>query len=196
MDKLVARTTVTNAAPGVWPVEALPLSVKEVPLSGIIRIQGPANDLKVVAAIERATGLKLPTSEAYSESGNRRLARVGPNEWLLFTDLLDEQAAVNALSVQFASLFATATLISDSRVVFAVSHTASSDFMAKGCGLDFHPEAFPTGFMRSTRFAGLPAAIAHVAADTYLVYLDVSLAQFAMSWMLDAADEFKDPALH
>lgn len=192
MDKLAPRITVTDSVPGVWPVECPLLSVSEVPLSGIIRIQGAADDPNVVTAIESAAGLAVPTSEAYSDNGQRRLARVGPNEWLLFTELFDEQQALDTLIQHFQPLFATATLISDSRIVFSVSGPASSDFMAKGCALDFHLEALPSGFLRSSRFAGLPAAISRVAADAFLLYLDVSYAKFALNWIVDAAQEFKE----
>lgn len=193
MDKLVARTTVTPAIAGVFPVDAPLLSVRELALTGILRIQGRGNDARLITAMEHATGLRVPVSEAWSESGGRRLARIGPNEWLLFTEIDDETAALDALTTHFAGLFATATLISDSRVAFAVSRAASADLMAKGTSLDLHPAAFPTGIMRSTRFAGLPATIARIAPETFVVYLDVSLSQFALHWLMDAAEEFRTP---
>lgn len=190
MDKFAARTTVTAAVSGVFPIRLPSLTIEEVPLAGIIRIQGNAADPAVVKAIEAATGLGLPHDDHYAENGDRILARVGPNEWLLFVGLEQEDAALEALIRAGSDHFITATLISDSRATFAVGGTAAAELMAKGSSLDFHPDVFPVGVQRSTRFAAIPAVIAHVQPDRFLIYLDVSLAPYAVSWLIDAATEF------
>lgn len=196
MGNLIARTTVFSTLKNQFPVEYPSLNITELPLSGIIRIQGEAKDPDLVAAIESATQLALPLQDNFSVKGERRLAQVAPNEWLLFTPLQEELAQLTNLEKSFAGLFATATLISDSRVIFCVSGEAASDLLAKGSALDFDPEAFPVGKMRNTRFAGIAVAIAHLQRDHYLMYVDISYSDYALHWLIDAAAEFGRQTCH
>ncbi|XHO03486.1 hypothetical protein ACEQUB_00346 [Ralstonia syzygii] len=193
MANLIARTFVTETwtKPAALPVHTPSLAIHELPLAGIIRIQGSANDSQVIAAIQTATGLTVPLTERYVEADRDILARVGPNEWLLFTDLAVEERALQALQRNFGDVFANATLVSDSRIALAVAGDAAPDFLAKGCALDFHPTAFPPGTLASTRFAGLPAAILHRTLNHYVIYFDVALAEFVVSWLVDASKEFE-----
>lgn len=196
MAKLIARTTVLPTASAQFPIQFSALSITELPLSGIIRIQGNAQDPLVTTAIENATGLSLPQEDQLTAQHERRLAQVAPNEWLLFTSLEEEQTQFAALENAFSGIFATATLISDSRVIFRITGEATADLLAKGSSLDFHPSAFPAERMRNTRFAGIAAAIAHLQQGEYRLYVDLSYADYVLHWLIDASAEFRQIAIH
>ncbi|MFL9863470.1 sarcosine oxidase subunit gamma family protein [Paraburkholderia fungorum] len=194
MDKLMARSTVSDqlVQGRPFPICSRGLTVSELPLHGIFRLQGNAKDAAFGAAVTAALDLPLPVSEGFSVSGNAQLAWAGPNEFLYFCQLSSEEIALSALIAALAGQFATVTQVSDSRVAFIFSGDDAPAFLAKGCAIDLNPVAFPAGHVVTTRFAGLPSMLMHRTVGEYVAYFDVGSAAYVLSWMLDAAEEFRD----
>ena len=192
MLKLQARTTVTSqfVMGHTFPVDTPSLRVSEVPLHEIIRIQGAASPHHA-SNYRVGLALNLPLPECSTQDKSKRLAWVGPNEWLVLCALEDEGGLFDELTRALADQFATVTLVSDSRVSFLVAGDVAADFVAKGCAIDLHVTAFPVGAVVTTRFAGLPAMLLHRDTLEYVLYFDVSMAGFLVDWLCDAAEEFE-----
>ncbi|MFL9950027.1 sarcosine oxidase subunit gamma family protein [Paraburkholderia agricolaris] len=192
MLKLQARTTVTSqfVRGHTFPVDTPSLRVSEIPLHGIIRIQGGSESAQTRAIIESVLALNLPLPERSTQDKSKRLAWVGPNEWLVLCAVEEELGILNELTKALADQFSTVTLVSDSRVSFLVAGDVAADFVAKGCAIDLHATAFPVGATVTTRFAGLPAMLLHRDTCEYVLYFDVSMAGFLIDWLSDASEEF------
>jgi len=192
MDRLVARSTVSPQFVGesAFPIRAGSLQISELPLAGIIRVQGRSADEAFRSGVAAALGLRLPEAEAISRGAGARLAWAGPNEYLCFCALADEDKCVSALTAALAGQFATVTLVSDSRVGFVVTGSNADALLSKGCSIDMHRVAFPAGRVVTTRFAGLPAVLMRREAGDYAIYFDVAYVEFILKWLLDAAEEF------
>lgn len=195
MDKLIARTTVSPDFfdDSIFPVRTTTLQIAELPLSGIIRIQGRSNDNAFRSGVVSALGVQLPEAERVSVAREVRLAWAGPNEYLCFCPLASEEHCVSTLTLALAGQFATVTVVSDSRVAFVVAGEDATAFLAKGCSIDTHPSSFLPGHVVTTRFAGLPAMLMHRENGEYVLYFDIGYTEFVVKWMLDAAEEFTEP---
>lgn len=195
MPELIARTFAATqwVPPGRFPVAAPTLSIDELPLAGIIRIQSRTDEPAWTARLAAAAGIAvLPASgrctvDAQTE---RLMAWSAPWEWLHFFPLDEETHRLEAFERICDGSLAASTLISDSRVGFRASGTGAPALLAKGTALNLDTDAFPPGSAATTRFAGLAAMIVHRLPGEYLIYFDIAYSEFVMRWWLDAADEF------
>lgn len=196
MDKLTPRTVVAPlyVPENIFPVRAPSLEISELPLAGIIRLQGRSDDVEFRESVSASLGIPLPPAERFSQNGDVRLAWAGPNEYLCLCPLETEEKYVSAVTEALAGQFATVTLYSDSRVGFRITGREAAAFVAKGCSIDSHPASFPAGRVVTTRFAGLPAMIMHRTEGEYVVYFDIGFVEFVLKWILDAAEEFRELA--
>ncbi|AJW99814.1 sarcosine oxidase, gamma subunit [Burkholderia gladioli] len=193
MHNLQARSTVTShlVTKRTFPIATPSLRLAEIPLHGLIRIQGDGKASKLKASIEAALGVALPLPERSTVNGTTRLVWVGPNEWLVLCALKDEETILQNLTSSLANQFAAVTLVSDARVSFLASGSEAVVFLAKGCGIDVNVAAFPVDAAVTTRFASLPAMLLRQATFEYVLYFDVSMAGFLVEWLADAAEEFE-----
>lgn len=195
MPELTARTLTAAqwAPPGRFPVGAPNLSIEELPLAGIVRLQSRIDDpgwmarLAVVAGVAALPATGRCTVDAQAD---RFIAWSAPREWLAFCPLAEEANRLEAFEKLCDGSIAVATLISDSRVGFRATGTDAPALLAKGTALNLGTDVFPPGSAATTRFAGLAAIIVHRLPSEYLVYFDVAYSEFLMRWWLDAADEF------
>lgn len=195
MPELTARTlTATQwAPPGRFPVGAPNLSIEELPLAGIVRLQSRIDEpgwmarLAVVAGFAALPAMGRCTVDAQADNF---IAWSAPREWLAFCPLAEEANLLETFEKLCDGSLAVATLISDSRVGFRATGTDAQALLAKGTALNLETDAFPPGSAATTRFAGLAAMIVHRLPGEYLIYFDVAYSEFLMRWWLDAADEF------
>lgn len=194
MDKLIARTKITPNFVGEseFPLRSARLHVSELPLAGIIRLQGETSNEAFRSGVQAALGVQLPVPERVSVTNEVRLAWAGPNEYLCFCPLGSEEKYESLLAGALAGQFAAVTLVSDSRVVFLVSGKDAAALMAKGCSIDMHPSTFAVGHVVTTRFAGLPAMLIHRDQGEYVLYFDIGYTEFMVKWLLEAAEEFTE----
>ncbi|SIO28164.1 sarcosine oxidase subunit gamma [Paraburkholderia phenazinium] len=196
MDKLIARTTVSPNffSESLFPVRFPSLHVSELPLSGIIRIQGSSESRAFRSGVASTLGVQLPAPERVSGGGDVKLAWAGPHEYLCFCSLENEEKCKSMLEEALAGEFATVTVVSDSRVAFFVAAEDAPALVAKGCSIDMHPSGFAAGHVVTTRFAGLPAMLVHRNVSEYVLYFDVAYTEFIVKWLMDAAEEFAEHA--
>lgn len=198
MSELSARTLAATAwaPPGRFPVATPNLSIDELPLAAIIRIQSRSADPEWAARLAIAAGLALPTAgrcHADLQAG-RFAAWSAPGEWLYCFPLDEETRLLEAVGRACDGHLAVATLISDSRVGFRAMGADAPALLATGTALNLDGDAFPPGSAATTRFAGLAGMVVHRRAGEYLIYFDVAYSEFLMRWWLDAVHEFLVPA--
>jgi sarcosine oxidase, subunit gamma len=192
MDKLIARSTVNQdfVDSQSFPIAVSSLNISELPLGGIVRIQGRSSDPAFAAGVTTCLGVTLPAPESLARGNSCVLAWAGPNEYLWFCDLAEEGAFVASLTGALTGVFANVTLVSDSRIGFLVRGVEARSFLAKGCSIDMHATAFGAGQVVTTRFAGLPAMLLSREEDEFVIYFDIGHAQYVLKWISDAAEEF------
>jgi sarcosine oxidase, subunit gamma len=168
-------------------------AVEIIPIAGrtVLRLKSWLPEHRTGSKPVVLAGQALPTQVGRALSGTAHVLSIGPAEWLLI--LHDDPASMlreliqSDLSVQGL----VAVDLSEGLVGLAVQGGAARDVLSKGCGLDFHPRAFPAGRCARTRFAQIPLVVECLddlprfelyAARSYLHYLS--------EWLTDAAVEF------
>jgi sarcosine oxidase, subunit gamma len=197
MDKLIARSTVFQdfVDPNSFPIAASALNISELPLGGIVRIQGRSSDPAFTEGVTSRLGVALPLPESLNRGDSGVLAWAGPNEYLWFCEQSAEDGFVSSLRDALAGVFANVTLVSDSRIGFLIKGPEARSFIAKGCSIDMHATAFAPRHVATTRFAGLPAMLLSREENEFVIYFDIGHAQYMLKWISDAAEEFLHTAI-
>jgi sarcosine oxidase, subunit gamma len=136
-------------------------------------------------------GRELPSQVGATMSGQVRVLCTGPADWLIVSDSL---SATHIYEYAASDMRQQGLAITDETHglgVLRVQGRAARDLLSKGCGVDLHPRAFPSGRCTRTRFAQMPVVIDCFAeADTFELYVARSYLAHLRSWLLDAAVEF------
>jgi sarcosine oxidase subunit gamma len=119
--------------------------------------------------IERALGIRPPAPNTVAAGDGFRVLWLGPDEFLVVG-----AAALAGLRV---------VDVSHNREII---HVARRDVLAKGCGLDLDPRAFPPGRCAQTLLARTQV-ILEAADEHMLVYVRPSYADYLEAWLADAA---------
>lgn len=140
-------------------------------------------------------GRELPGEVGATLPGALHVLALAPGEWLLVSNDPSAIGSVAAVTQRFAASLAkqgaVLTDATDGLAVVNISGSAARDVLSKGCGLDFHPQAFPVGRCARTRFAQLPVIVDHVdAAPSFDLYVARSYLRSLATWLEDAAVEF------
>jgi sarcosine oxidase, subunit gamma len=193
MVKLNARSTLSQEYldNNVFPVQTQTLQISELPLSGILRIQGRQSDAGFVTAVEENLKVQLPVPSKTSSDADITVTWAGPNEYLCFCALENEERYENALKSAFDGMFAAVTLVSDSRFGVRVSGSNAAAFVAQGCAIDLAEASFAVGQAVTTRFAGLPAILMHRAKQEYHLYVDIGYVEYMLKWLVAESNEYR-----
>ncbi|MDN7865603.1 sarcosine oxidase subunit gamma family protein [Burkholderia multivorans] len=193
MVKLNARSTLSQeyVDKSVFPVQTPTLQITELPLSGILRIQGRQSDAAFVAAVEENLGVQLPAPERTDSKADVTVTWAGPNEYLCFCALENEVQYESALKSALEGKFAAVTLVSDSRFGVRVSGSNAAAFIAQGCSIDMDTTNFPIGHSVTTRFASLPAILIHRAKQEYILYVDIGYVEYMLKWLVAESNEYR-----
>lgn len=136
-------------------------------------------------------GHELPREVGATLPAPLRCLCLAPGEWWLVRDErlaagIDERLATE-LTAQGAVLIDS----TDGIGALSVRGPWARDVLSKGCGLDFHPQAFPVGRCARTRFARLPVIVDHTdGASSFHLYVPRSYLAFLADWFADAVVEF------
>ena len=147
-------------------------AVKNAVFSGIVRVEdcGPqgmitlrsdASNAKLKKAVKAVIGTDLPPVRGISANGDRAVAWMSPDEWLILLPYAEARAAEAELRKALAGTHHLAETVSDARAFFRVTGEATRvrEVLAKLVPVDLHPARFGTGEMRRTRMAQVAAAI-------------------------------------
>jgi sarcosine oxidase, subunit gamma len=193
MVKLNARSTLAQEYVGktVFPVQTPTLQITELPLSGILRVQGRRSDTAFVSVVEGNLGVQLPEPSRTASNPDVTVTWAGPNEYLCFCALENEAKYESALKAALEGLFAAVTLVSDSRFGVCVSGSSAAAFVSQGCSIDMGTASFPVGHALTTRFAGLPAILINRANQEYHLYVDIGYVEYLLKWLVAESSEYR-----
>jgi len=135
--------------------------------------------------------LTLPTGPSAGFTGDTsELAFLwcGPGHWLAMSDAAtDARSLEEQLSDQFAGL-ASVCDQSGSRVLFSVQGPNARTLLAKGLGVDLHPQSFSPGDVAVSSIGHMGVQLWQVdAAPTYRLLVARSYAESFRHWLQAAA---------
>lgn len=137
-----------------------------------------------VAAVSDALGLILPTRPKTSASKAGRTALwLGPDEWLV----LDEDDRDMLAPLGAVSAFHAAVDVSHRNVGILVSGPAAAAVLNAGCPQDLSLAVFPVGACSRTVLGKIEIVLWRSAAETFRVECWRSFADYALTFLLDAA---------
>jgi sarcosine oxidase subunit gamma len=123
--------------------------------------------------------------------GHMHIVPLAPAEWLATSDSFGG-AELRELLVLHTNDEIAVTDLSCAFKVVRVEGTASRVLLAKGCGLDLHPDTFPAGRAARTRLAQLAVIVNCVdPSPQFDLYVGRSYRPWLMSWLADSTSEFE-----
>jgi sarcosine oxidase subunit gamma len=186
----LARITAAAAE----PIAGAPVTLRELPLRGLVDLRlDPANAAARQAA-EGAIGATLPVEPNRSSAGTGRCTALwlGPDEFLVVTDAGEESVVAERLHRALAAHHAAITEVSDGRTTLEIAGARARDLIAKGCGLDLHPRVFGPGHCAQSGLAKARVLIHQIdAKPTFEVLVERSHAEYLFRWLQDAMREFE-----
>lgn len=154
----------------------------------VLRLWRP--DAALLKRLEPVLEAPLPL-EPNTTSGERlRMLWMGPGEWCLLGGGAGlERAVAEACGEELHHL----SDVTDGRVIFTIEGPAAPDLLAKGCGLDFHPRAFPAATCAQSLLAQLRVLIERpTEAPLFNLIVDRTFLAHLQAWLEIAAAEFLD----
>jgi sarcosine oxidase subunit gamma len=171
--------------PGIIIAERRPLAMVQV-----TAWSGAA--VAVRAAIAAALDLDVAaTPNQAAQKDGVTILWVGPDRWLVAGPERPERELGACLNEALTSTLATLTDLSHARTVFRIAGCSSRDLLVKGCGVDFHPRAFPVGSCAQS-LLGHVGALLHAVdeAPSFDLYVARSFALTVWEWLTESATEY------
>lgn len=163
-------------------------SLAEIPFVDMLNLRGDAGDARFAKAVLDITGMHLPaTPNTASIDPQRQLLWLGPDEWLL--KLRDRQGAAVAAALQQAlsGVHSAVVDVGHGNTTLLLQGPGSIDLLARGCPLDLHPRAFPTGALAQSHIAKASATVLCLYAGIqYEVTVRRSFADYLVRWLCEA----------
>jgi heterotetrameric sarcosine oxidase gamma subunit len=180
--ELVHRTALARlAGAGVHRTPALEILVAQP--RAIVRWQ--IADRVVQPA--RVGDVELPAQPNSSSGDDPCVLWLAPREWLLVSATLPADELTGLAAAASQGHLHQVTDVSDSYQVLGLAGNGVRTLLARGCGIDLHPRAFPPGRCARTRFAQIAVLIHHFAPGRFHLYVDRSYARWLWDWLVDAA---------
>ena len=167
------------------------VSIAEAGLCGMITLRG---DLASFTLPLASLGLDIPATRAITQSGERSLAWMSPDELLLMLPYPDAAKITGTLQAELRGEFVTVANVSDARAVFALRGKGAPDVLAKLCPVDF--AALKPGEIRRTRAGQVAAAIWVANEDEMRLVCFRSVAQYMFDLLTTAALPGSEPCLY
>lgn len=169
-------------------VDGRACSLAEIPFVDMLNLRGDAGDTRFVQAVQAATGMTLPAKpNSASIDPQRQLLWLGPDEWLL--KLRDRQGDSIAAHLQqaLAGVHSAVVDVGHGNTTLLLQGPGSIDLLARGCPLDLHPRAFPTGALAQSHIAKASATVLCLYAGIqYEVTVRRSFADYLVRWLCEA----------
>lgn len=162
--------------------------ITELAHLGKINLRGGTN---MVPVIRNHTGCDtLPDNNRVVTVGDRHLVWLGPDEYLLLCEAGREEDILGRLLLDFDSIHAAATNVTDSLCALDIRGSAVRQVLAKGCALDLHPRVFATGQCAQTYLSHAAVTLLATDANRFLLVCRTSFASYVVDWLEDAGLEF------
>lgn len=164
------------------------LVVSELGHLGKLNIRGGAD---ILPAVKTRTGCtSLPGNNSFVAVGDRRLVWLAPDEFMLLCDAGSEVDIHNQLTIDFDSIHAAVTNVTDSLCALRLKGPALRQVLAKGCALDLHPSVFAAGQSAQTMLSHAAVTLIAESDDQFILICRTSFAAFVAAWLADAGMEY------
>jgi sarcosine oxidase, subunit gamma len=174
-----------DGVPGIIIAERRPLAMVQV-----AALSGAAAAVR--AGIAAALGLTVAATPNHAaRKDGVTILWVGPDRWLVVEPERPGRELGARLNEALTGTSATLTDLSHARTVFRIAGCSSRDLLAKGCGVDFHPRAFPVGQCVQS-LLGHVGALLHAVdeAPSFDLYVARSYALTVWEWLTESATEY------
>ncbi len=179
-----------NKGPRVLRADGRECALAEMPPVDMWSLRGNARDASFTAAVLQHTGLHLPLkANGASIDPQRQLLWMGPDEWLLKINSGRGAPVAAALRAAFEGRHSAVIDVGHGNTTLSLQGPGAADLLARGCPLDLHVRAFPTGSLAQSHIAKANATILCLQAGTsYELTVRRSFAHYLFHW-LSAAGE-------
>lgn len=165
--------------------------VRLMPAMRHINLRGKSNDAKSVSAVTSVLGQELPVNANTMSIANHCVYWLGPDEWLVVTAHEGSDDLLNQLLDVRENHRVAVTDVSGGNIVLSLTGERVADVLAKGCTLDFHPDAMPTGHCAQSGLAKTSVLIGHIDDDpTWDIVVRRSFSGYLCLWLQGAGDEY------
>lgn len=173
-----------------YPPIAEQRHIREVPFVSKINLRGDRSDELFSGGIKSVTGLELPARQGdVAKANDVKALWLGPDEWLIVSETIASGDLATRFTKALSGVHASVVDVSAGRTIVALSGEDSRTILAKGCGLDLHPRAFPPGHCAQTHLARAVVILEHldkVAVPMWHIYVANSFATYLADWLIDA----------
>jgi sarcosine oxidase subunit gamma len=165
------------------------VTVRELGLGGMITLRGDLSSPAVAAAVEAATGRKVPGPRAILGDLGAGVAWMSPDELLVLVPYAEAARVAGEMTAALAGEHAMVVNVSDARAVFRVEGRGVRDVLAKGAPADLSSEALGPGEIRRTRMGQVAAAFWVSGPESFDLVCFRSVAGYMFDWLSTAAAE-------
>ena len=158
---------------------------------GHLNLRADCSDNDCVEALESQLGQSLPTTPNTLSEGEHRIYWLGPDEWLILTDLPQLRLLVEKLRQAADGKHVALNDVSGGQIVLRLDGTGVRDLLAKGCTLDLHPRVFTAGMCAQSGLAKANVLIGLAGqTESFDIVVRRSFSDYLLRWLLHGADEF------
>lgn len=166
------------------------LRVTTVADVGHVNLRGDVQDVAFLKGAEKALGQALPIDANTMSVSDHRIYWLGPDEWLIVTAAADTAVLAGRVQDALQARHAAVNDLSGGQVVLRVSGANARKLFARGCTLDFHPDAFGPGSCAQSGLGKANVLFGHVEEpDTFDVIVRRSFADYLVRWMEKAGSD-------
>ena len=160
----------------------------EIGLLDMVTLRGDAADPAFAKAVLLSTGLALPVLANTASVGNQRqLFWLGPDEWLLKTAAGTGDAIEAALRAALVGKHFSVVQVGSGNTTFTVQGAAAADLISRGCPLDLHVRAFPSGSLAQSHISKATVVLYCLEAETsFEITVRRSFAEYLFKWLCEA----------
>ncbi|MBP8202975.1 MAG: sarcosine oxidase subunit gamma family protein [Pseudomonas sp.] len=166
------------------------INVREKKLLGHLTLRGDGHDAAFAGAVNKATGLELPSALGLVINGETSLQWLGPDEWLLIVPSGEEFVAEQRLRDALTGQHHQVVNVSGGQTILELSGAKVREMLMKSTTYDVHPRNFPVGKAVGTTFAKTQLVIRRTGDDTWELLVRRSFSDYIWLWLQDACAEF------
>ena len=158
---------------------------------GHLNLRADCSDNDCIEALESQLGQSLPTTPNTLSEGEHRIYWLGPDEWLILTDLSQAALLMEKLRKSVTGKYVALNDVSGGQIVLRLDGTGVRDLLAKGCTLDIHPRVFTAGMCAQSGLAKANVLIGLAGqSESFDIVVRRSFSDYLLRWLLHGADEF------
>lgn len=164
------------------------LVIEELVHLGKLNIRGAAD---ILPGITAQTGCQsLPENNRFVTIGERHLAWLGPDEYLLLCEAGREDEIQTRLRQDFEDIHAAVTNVTDGLCALGIRGGSVRKVLAKGCALDLHEEVFAAGQCAQSLLSHAGITLLATGETRFVLVCRTSFAPYVVDWLVDAALEY------